>query len=83
MGVRGWPILRFNDLALMTQAKALQRAQQNGHLIQAFIVEEQPGNNILDKIIHHLTTCRMVVIFGAHYCGVKGTVNFSTKEELN
>ncbi len=61
----------------------MQQVLQNENRINAVIIQEERGNNIFDRIIDRLTTCRMVVIFGTHDYGDKGTVNFSTNEELD
>jgi hypothetical protein len=50
--------------------------------IDATIIDVLAGMDIEGEIIFHLTTCRLVVIFGTEDYGAEGTVKYSTREEL-
>lgn len=71
--------LRFAEA--LTQAKQIQKILRDEHNLNAVIVSTPQGEDIAAQVATLLDAARMVLIFGTETYG-KGTVNFSTKEEL-
>ena len=70
--------LRFGEA--MAEAKALRQAIASCGK-SAFICEVAAGEDIKTAVIQKLVQARLVVVLGTATYGV-GTVNFSTKEEM-
>lgn len=71
--------LRFAEA--LPQAKEVQKILKEKHNLNAVIVSTPQGEDIAAQVATLLDAARMVIIFGSETYG-KGTVNFSTKEEL-
>jgi hypothetical protein len=71
--------LRFAEA--LPQAKEIQKILREKHNLNAVIVSTPQGEDIAAQVATLLDAARMVLIFGTETYG-KGTVNFSTKEEL-
>lgn len=63
------------------QALEIQKILREQHNLNAVIVSTPQGEDIAAQVATLLDAARMVLIFGTETYG-KGTVNFSTKEEL-
>mmetsp|Transcript_28719 Transcript_28719/g.73429 ORF Transcript_28719/g.73429 Transcript_28719/m.73429 type:complete len:196 (-) Transcript_28719:114-701(-) len=71
--------LRFGEA--MEEAIQLKAAlQKEGH--DAYLCEVAPGANIKEVVVQRLAAAKLVVIMGTKTYGAPGTVNFSTKQEL-
>jgi hypothetical protein len=63
------------------QAREVQKILREKHNLNAVIVCTPQGEDIAAQVATLLDAAKMVIIFGTETYG-KGTVNFSTKEEL-
>lgn len=50
--------------------------------VHAVIVNVESGQSIEEEVIEKIDQCKLAVLFATADYGVKGTVNFSTREEL-
>lgn len=73
--------LKFNANGPMREANALKAELQKFN-IKAVIINVESGLSIKDEVIESLDKCKMAVLFATADYGEKGTVDFSTKEEL-
>ncbi|CAE7660400.1 NXNL2, partial [Symbiodinium microadriaticum] len=71
--------LRFGEA--MDQAVMVRKLLKEQYDINGCIIEVPPGQDIAEQVAEKLNSAKMVLIFGTETYGT-GTVNFSTKEEL-
>jgi len=73
--------LSFRFGEAMDEARELRNALRARGLY-AYICEIPPGKDIVEAIVKKLSSARLVVILGTQTYGCKGSVYFSTREEL-
>ena len=73
--------LRFNATGPMKEANLLQ-AELAKRNVNAVIINVESGKSIAAEVIENLHQSKLAVLFATSDYGVKGTVNFSTYEEL-
>jgi hypothetical protein len=70
---------RFGEA--MKEAKLL-RSKLTALGLNVFICEVEPGGNIMEEVSSNLDACTMALVLGTETYGQKGSVSYSTKEEM-
>jgi hypothetical protein len=73
--------LRFHATGPMKEANLLQ-AELAKRNVNAVIINVESGKNIREEVIEKLDQSKLAVLFATADYGAKGTVKFTTREEL-